>query len=325
MTKASVSEITVLSDQAIDWVIRLHAGNASDRERRAAAEWRNRSAAHLRAFRDAERLWLEMGLAARPAEDSARPPTRPDDVKPSTFGALRVLAVAAVLAFVAVLPFLGMADAWFSDYRTGVGEQQTVTLTDGSVVFLNTDTALDVRYTASGRQLTLKRGQALFRVAADVGRPFEVATDSAVVKALGTVFEVWQQDAATRITVSEHAVAVKGLADADYRADSRVEAGNQAVYRTQTGLQADLGVDAGQVSAWQRGKLVFKNRSLAEVVAELDRYFPGAILIADAKLAQFRVSGVFPLNDADAALGMIEHILAIKVSRLTPWLAVLHG
>lgn len=323
MTKASVSEITALSDQAIDWVIRLHAGNADDGERRLAAEWCNRSAAHLRAFRDAERLWLEMGQVLPALENSADSPARPAAAKRGMVRASRLLA-AAVLACAAVLPFAGLSDTWFSDYHTGVGEQQSVTLADGSVVFLNTDTALDVRYTDHSRQLTLKRGQALFRVAADARRPFEVKTDSAVVRALGTVFEVWQQDAATRITVSEHAVAVKGLADADYPADSRIAAGNQAVYSARTGLQAG-GIDAGQATSWQRGKLVFKNQRLAEVVAELDRYFPGAIVIADGKLRQLRVSGVFPLNDPDAALVMVEQILGIQVRRLTPWLAVLHA
>lgn len=324
MTKASVSEITALSDQAIDWVIRLHAGNADDGERRLAVEWCNRSAAHLRAFRDAERLWLEMGQVLPPLENSADSPARPAAAKRGMVRASGLLAAAAVLACAAVLPFAGLSDVWFSDYHTGVGEQQAVTLADGSTVFLNTDTALDVRYTDHGRQLTLKRGQALFRVAADARRPFEVKTDSAVVKALGTVFDVWQQGAVTRITVSEHAVAVKGLADADYPADTRVAAGNQAEYSARSGLRTAL-ADAGQASAWWRGKLVFKNQRLAEVVAELDRYFPGVIVIADGKLGQLRVSGVFPLNDADAALAMIEQILAIQVRRITPWLAVLHG
>ncbi|MBD9355585.1 FecR family protein [Methylomonas sp. EbA] len=321
MSNAPVSEITTLSDQAIDWVIRLRAGNAGAQERRAAAEWQNRSPSHRRAFAEAEQLWLDMGEVwsvtelPRPTQAMGRRFSRP---------VWRGLAAAA-LALALVLPFSGLGDRWFSDYYTAVGEQKTVTLADGSQVLLNTDTALTVAYSDTGRKLTLKHGQALFKVAADRNRPFEVATDTAVVKALGTVFEVLQQDHAARITVQEHAVGVKGLHAPDYPPDARIQEGQQAVYSAANGLQAAVAADPQQSAAWQRGKLVFKNQALADVVAELDRYFPGKIVISDAKLAALRVSGVFPLADRAATLAMLQQILAVKISQITPWLTVLHG
>ncbi len=324
MSNAPVSEITTLSDHAIDWVIRLHAGNASEQDRRDALEWQNRSLSHRRAFVEAEQLWLEMGEVLSGADL----PIAPEPVisavgrwnKPVRHG-----LAAAVVALALVLPLSGLTDRWFSDYYTGVGEQKTVTLADGSQVLLNTDTALTVSYSQTGRKLTLKHGQALFKVATDRKRPFEVATDAAVVKALGTIFEVRQLDHATRVTVEEHAVGVKGRYDPDYRPDARIQEGQQAVYNAASGLHALEAADPQQNAAWQRGKLVFKNQALADVVAELDRYFPGKIVISDAKLAALRVSGVFPLQDRAATLAMLQQILAVNISHITPWLTVLHG
>lgn len=320
MANAPVSEITALSDQAIDWVIRLHAGNVSDQDRQAAAEWQNRSLSHRRAFAEAEQLWLEMGEALSATDLSIAPQAARRKLKPVWRG-----LAAALVALTLVLPFSGLTDRWFSDYYTGVGEQKTVILADGSQVLLNTDTALTVSYSDTGRTLTLKHGQALFKVAADRKRPFEVATDTAVVKALGTVFEVRQLDQATRVTVQEHAVGVKGRYDPDYRPDARIQEGQQAVYNAANGLHGLEAADPQQNAAWQRGKLVFKNQALVDVVAELDRYFPGKIVISGGKLAALRVSGFFPLQDRAATLAMLQQILAVNISHITPWLTVLHG
>jgi transmembrane sensor len=326
MPKVPVSEITALSDQAIDWVIRLNSGKATKRDRELAEQWQDRSLSHRKAFAEAEQLWLEMGevlLSAEPVHIQAQAPVT---AKPSRYLDKRFRGLAAaVILFALIAPFSGLSDRWFSDYYTGVGEQKTIALADGSQVTLNTDTALSVAFDASGRHLTLKRGQAVFNVAADPGRPFEVATDTAVVKALGTVFEVLKEPQGVRVTVAEHAVGIKGLLDKDYAGTSRVNAGQQALYSRKHGFEAAVTVDPQQNTAWQRGKLIFKDQPLAAVVAELDRYVPGSIAILNDKLRSLHVSGVFPMTDPAATLDMIEQILPVKIIRVTPWLTLLHS
>ncbi len=325
MSKASVTDITELSDQAIAWIIRLNSDKVTEQDRLLAAQWLNRSPSHHKAFAEAEQLMLDMGEVMGAVKPVHIEPQQ-INVKRARYAGhwLRTLAVASIL-FVLTLPLTGLNDRWFSDYYTAVGEQKTVTLADGSQVTLNTDTALSVAFSASGRKLTLKHGQAVFHVAADRDRPFEVATDIALVKALGTVFEVSEQSQATRILVEEHAVSVKGLYDKDYADTARINAGQQGFFDQKSGLQSILAVDTNQSAAWQRGKLVFKNQPLKEVVAELDRYVHGRIAIVDAQLADLRVSGVFPINDPAATMTMIEQILPVKVTRITPWLTLLHG
>ncbi|WP_347986023.1 FecR family protein [Methylomonas sp. AM2-LC] len=326
MSKASVSEITELSDQAIDWIIRLNSDKVTKQDKLLAAQWINRSPSHQKAFIEAEQLMLDMGeVMGTEKPISSEPQPLIDSKRVRHDGRrLRGLAVASIL-FILTLPLISLNDHWFSDYYTAVGEQKTITLADGSQVKLNTDTALSVNYSASGRKLVLKHGQAVFHVATDRNRPFEVATDIAIIKALGTVFEVTERSKTTFITVQEHAVSVKGLHDKDYAETSRVNAGQQGFYDQENGLQSIVAVDINQATAWQRGKLVFKNQPLQEVVAELDRYVYGRIAIVDDRLANLRVSGVFPINDPAASMYMIEQILPIKVTRITPWLTLLHG
>jgi len=324
MSKAPVSEITELSDQAIEWIILLNSADATDTHRQQAAQWIKRSPSHRRAFVEAEQLLLDMGEAMMLKESRLNlQATRPK--KPFyRHYRLRILAVAS-LVLALVLPISDITASWFSDYYTGVGEQKSITLADGSWVMLNTDTALSVTYSATGRRLILKRGEAVFHVAADRNRPFEVVTDTAMIKALGTVFAVATTGELTRVTVEEHAVSVKGRQEQTYAINAQIKAGQQAVYDSDHGLQAPVAVDSAQSAAWQRGKLIFKNQPLATVVAELDRYFPGRIVIIHEPLTNLRVSGVFPINDAVATLKMIEHTLPLRVSRLTPWLTLLHG
>lgn len=324
MSKAPVSAITELSDQAIEWIILLNSADATDTHRQQAAQWIKRSPSHRRAFVEAEQLLLDMGEAMMHKEPNLQLQTIPPKKPFYAQYWLRILAVASLLLAL-VLPISNITDAWLSDYYTGVGEQKSITLADGSWVMLNTDTALSVTYSAAGRRLLLKRGEAVFHVAADRNRPFEVVTDTAMIKALGTVFAVATTGETSRVTVEEHAVSVKGRQEQAYAINARINAGQQAIYDSDHGLQAPIAVDSAQSAAWQRGKLIFKNQPLAMVVAELDRYFPGRIVILHEPLTKLRVSGVFPINDAVSTLNMIEQTLPVKVSRITPWLMLLHG
>jgi transmembrane sensor len=319
MRNASVSNISALSDQAIDWVIRLHSGQASELDFAQAEQWRQRSDSHRKAFAEAEQLWREMGevlLTSEHQQNHSTPVKTPK--RRWSVGLAAVLAL-----FATFLHVTDFSDRWLSDYYTAAGDQKTVVLADGSHVLLDTDTALTVAFDEMGRHITLQRGQALFTVAKDTSRPFEVTTGTAVVRALGTVFEVEDEHDGTRVAVTEHAVGIKGLHDKDYAPLARIYAGQQAGYSPETGLESPIKVDLQQISAWQRGKLIFKNQPLAQVIAELDRYYPGRMIIMNRKLKELRVTGVFPTNDPNGALKLIADILPVKITLITPWLTLL--
>ncbi|MGH8650772.1 MAG: FecR family protein [Gammaproteobacteria bacterium] len=95
-------------------------------------------------------------------------------------------------------------------------------------------------------------------------------------------------------------------------------------WRPNRGLGAPEPINLPETSAWQRRKLFFKDRPLARVVAEIDRYRAGAILITDPELKDLRVSGIFPLDDPDGALEAVHKALDLDLTRISPWLVLLH-
>jgi len=315
---SSLSQITTLSDQAIEWVILLHSGIATEADEQQAYQWKNRSPSHLAAYQEAEQLWLDMGAAFQLHI------TKPAPQKRKILPRVALSLAAAVLISAFITQFSTLSDLWLSDYYTSVGEQKTITLSDGSQVILNTDTALVIEWNTNRRHIKLLHGQAQFTVAANVNSPFEVETDDAVVKALGTIFEVLDEQQATRVTVIEHAVGIKAPQDADYNKNVRIEEGQQARYSRSKGLETVEAVNLKQHTAWQRGKLLVKNQALVDVIADLNRYYSGKIVITDDALSQLRVSGAFPLNDYATVMAMLGESLPLKIARITPWLTLVH-
>ncbi|MGE8406150.1 MAG: FecR family protein [Pseudomonas sp.] len=290
MIDATMSEalpLTDLSDDAIDWQVLLHSGSASPADRARYQRWRGLSAAHQAAAVEAEALWGDLGQT-QAAADLAKPPRR------RPWGA----AIAASL-LAAMLGYGGwqQAPVLLADYHTSTGERRTITLEDGSKVTLNSASALSVNFSGSRRVVSLKAGEALFEPVDDP-RPFVVDSGHDAVQGSGAVFSVRRQGASSSVVVA--------------RGEARL--GEQRLTAS---------ADAQAQTAWQRGKLIFNARPLREVIAELERYQHGRILISDKQLGALQVSGVFDLNDPEALLRTLEQRYALKVTYL-PWLAVLY-
>ena len=170
----------------------------------------------------------------------------------------------------------------------------------------------------------LRHGQALFTVGPDPARGFEVEAGRARIRALGTVFEVAAyEDDGVSVTVQEHAVRVE-LAEPG-RVAKTVHAGQRVRTGPDRGMSTPETVDLAEISAWQRGRWVFKGRPLAEVIADLNRYRHGHVLLYDERLKALRVTGVFPLADPDAVLQSILETLGIRAATFGPWLTVLRS
>ncbi len=312
-----------LSDEAIAWVIRVHSNRCTEEDRAHLAAWRRLSADHEEAYLEACRLWQDMGtallgdqLAAVPIQTAARPPKA---------APRRVLlgmgwAVAASLAALAILHHFHYTDPWLSDYHTATGEQALVHLADGSTALLNTDTTLSLADDKETRRLRLHHGQALFTVAPDPALPFEIEAARGLIRALGTVFEVYENAGRVAITVQQHAVQVR----VGKQPAILVTAGRRLRYDTAGHAQAPEKIDLRERSAWQRHKLMFKDRPLAEVIGEVNRYRRGRIVIANPHLHDLRVTGLFPTGDAEAVLKVIRETLPIQTTQISPWLVFLH-
>lgn len=297
-----------LSDQAIEWLVLLHSGNASEADRAAFAAWRAQSAGHGLAAQEAETIWHGLGIVGDDVRGKEGDARRAATTRRALLGSAGIL-LAGAAAYRSGL----VGPAIFADFTTGIGEQRTETLPDGSTVRLNARTALSVDFTAGKRALVLHSGQATFSVAHDAGRPFVVSAANGRTQAIGTVFDVDMRPAEVVVTVLEGTVAVS----TDAVGAERVMAGADHQVRYAEGQTVQAGsVDAESETAWRRGKLIFNGKPLGDVVAEIRRYRGGGIVILSDRLRALKVTGVFELSDPDAILGAIEATLPVRISYL---------
>lgn len=201
-----------------------------------------------------------------------------------------------------------------ADIRTATGEHRTLQLEDGSQLQLNTATAINVRYSATLRELQVVRGEILVETARDaLGRPYIVHTPEGSVRALGTRFLVRSEDDQTRVCVLQHAVEVRA---ANALSPVRVEAGQQLLFSQ--GSVGSVQAAPPQADAWTRSMLVVNNWRLEDLINELQRYRPG-YLRSNEKVANLRISGTFHLQDIDAVLENLASTLPVRIRAFTPY------
>jgi len=245
-----------------------------------------------------------------------------------TVGTALVLSAAALAAWWLVHGRASPVGAQV--YRTSRGVEQQWRLADGSVLHLDTDSQVSVRFSAGERRVVLDKGQALFEVAHDVRRPFEVAAGGAVVTATGTEFDVYRQRAATLVTVVQGEVSVARPAptgDVDAASPTiavAVRAGQQLRIGPGAPLGAPLPVDATAAIAWLQGQIVFDRRPLGEVADEFNRYNSLAVSIADPALRALPISGVFDAHDVNSFASFLDSLDGVRVERSPSGIEVSH-
>ena len=311
-----------LTEQASAWWMLLNEGSATEADQRAFADWVTRSpervSAYLQAAQVAQALrspttpWpstpVDELIRAAAAPGVARLPGAATSARPSRDPMRLVprLAVAALFAmvFIAVGFYLYLRPEHF---ETALGEQRSVMLGDGSLVTLNTSSAIEVEFDKAGRQVTLIAGEALFRVAHDPARPFDVTAGDVTVRAVGTQFNVDRHSQATRVMVVEGRVEVSAGS-----AHVPVGAGEIATVAPQQALKVSR-ANVNAATAWTRRQLIFENQSLGEIAAELNRYNRKIIDIQGESLRAEQVTGVFQSNDPESFLAFIGRIPGVAV------------
>ncbi|WP_437879404.1 FecR domain-containing protein [Pseudomonas sp. LRF_L74] len=301
--------------QAAHWYAQLQ----SDTDPQVQArwqQWHEQHDSHRRAWQYVERIGARFSPLQGDVDTAQAALTGARRVRHSRRNVLLGLAVLGsglLLARLGWQPLRQNVLAWRADQRTGVGEVRALTLDDGTRLWLNSDSALNVDYQTQRRTLRLLQGEVLIETAADA-RPFFVETNEGSLQALGTRFSVQEEEGRTRLNVFDGKVAVR-LGDQQAVA-AIVPAGRQRSF-DRSNLQAELPATAGRQS-WSRGILQADDTPLAEVIAELARHHRGHIGVAP-EIASLHVMGTFPLNDLDQTLNMLESVLPVRVERTLPW------
>jgi len=305
------------------WFIEFRAGEMTLADRSRFYEWLRRSPEHIQAYLEIAEGWAELPtsdpghridiqeLIAR-ARESRDENVVPLPVQPTATPRRPGLRMASAASLAGMTLILGLV-VWgilsrANTYSTGLGEQRTLKLQDGSTIELNALSSVRVRLTANAREVDLKDGQALFRVAKDPARPFLVHSDGTIVRAVGTQFDVYRKRSGTVVTVLEGRVAVADSAGVGGPEPVLLAAGDQVTVPMQHKAQADppKHADVAVATAWVQKRLIFEETPLAEVAEEFNRYNSRRLVIVGADLQALGISGVYSSTDPDSLLGFLR-------------------
>jgi transmembrane sensor len=206
-------------------------------------------------------------------------------------------------------------------FETRHGEQQTHRLADNSILHLNTDSAVTVRYGDNERLVVLTSGEAEFEVAHGPERPFRVFAGRAEMVDLGTKFDVRLKDQSTLVTVVEGRIAVGLSTSAESGSPNQgdtpqlvqVNAGQQITVTDGQWPAAPVAVDAQRTTAWLHRQIMFENEPLERVASEFNRYAPKPIEIATPALRNLQVSGVFATDNTSAFIAFLRSLKGVHV------------
>jgi transmembrane sensor len=298
--------------------------------------WLQQDAQHAAVFAELDRTWKDFDrLAAVPAADAAEPDgdllaprARPRRHRTLAWTSLGAAAAAAIVLLTATFVHMPRHTA-----ETAVGAFQKLDLPDGSVAQLNTDSAIDMTFTAAERRVRVVRGEVYFSVSKDPARPFIVTAGPVAVRAVGTAFNVRQRVTAVEVLVTEGRVRVDGarqgqsllapsgpaeelpLLVAGQRAIVAVPARASGAAPAPAVVTKISPIEVRRALAWQERRLEFDGAPLTEVVAEFNRYNRRQLMISDAHLAAKHFSGTFRADGYEAFVRLLEDDFGVAVTR----------
>ncbi|TFY84431.1 FecR family protein [Pseudomonas nabeulensis] len=284
-----------LHEEARDWLLLLTSGRATVADARALQAWREQSPEHAQAFEQAKALWQQLPTALEQVS------------QPRSFGRRAFLGGAIAASAAVVMVRVGVPGGFAgltADYRTDVGEQRQVLLSDGVSLELNTQT----RISRVGQGIELLEGEV--EVVAHVAQPLKIQAGAGWVSAAQARFNVRHTD--NRVCVT----CIEGSLSVDVAGNSvSLGTGRQLTYGA-NGVSEVTTVDTQAVVAWREQVLVFNNATLATVVDEINRYRPGMLVLLNKQLGQRRVQARFSLQQLAGVALLIRDAYGAKCTEL---------
>lgn len=338
----SFPDAAAIEAEAAAWVARFDAGDVSAKDQAAFQEWLNRGPLHRDAIAEYGDLWSEFdALKSLAATDETalgvgKPVAMLEKAKPW----LAACAAAAIVAAGGVMllhstpqqaaKVLSHAIARHAapptrvSFETPIGGQRRITLADGTKVILNTNSQLDVDFTATCRDVHLRRGEAYFDVVHDKARPFVVHANRYVVRDIGTAFNVHLSQAGL-VEVG----VTKGSVEVTHARSARLSGAAQSLGVITAGHDIVLGqkieravavssTDMVRKLAWRQGELIYTGQPLADVLADISRYSDIKIELADPALEKLPVGGAFRTDQVEAIFAALENNFGIHAEWIDP-------
>lgn len=299
--------------QAASWLARVQSGDWNEADRPELDAWFAQSRAHKAAYWRLEAAWeeakrlrvLRTPLSRREIVSAKRPYT-----------SVKIAAAAAFAAIVGAVTFLQWHAPEMHTYATGIGGRQILNLSDGSKIELNTNTTLRIAGEGGQRQVWLDRGEAFFQIHHDAAHPFTVSAGEHRVTDLGTKFSVRQEGDRLRVTLVEGKARLDSTDIWSRHQSVELSPGDVAVAtanslslvrKSDKALNEELG--------WRRGVLMFDRTSLADAVAEINRYNTQRLVIEDPSVAKLTVDGTFPVHAVPEFIEVAQAVFGLRVKR----------
>jgi len=322
------------------WISKIDRGLSAS-EQRELVIWCEKSSKHYSTLIEMARHWDDAELLSSLSE------LFPIEQKHSKHIIFRPVAMAATVVLASLLSLNTFLPSSFIPYvpsykelqltesrhmETRVGESVSSTLSDGSLLQLNTNTAIDVRYTPDYRLITLLKGEAQFNVSKDNERPFIVVVGDRSFTALGTIFNIQKNNnegiellvTEGRVLVEDSQLAPQVLAKVMSENQPPAEAlivssGQKSILQGEEQVSVDaFSLDQVQRDlAWQQGMLVFDGEPLHSALEEVSRYTATKFELTESDLSQLKVSGYFKAGDIDGLLSSLRVNFNIEHNTLT--------
>lgn len=307
-TTFSGKQDDLLTEQAVEWCVRIQDESCSEQDRAALQAWLDADPRHAREYAAVRDLWaLARDLPATP---EAAPPPLPRARRPVARWALGACALGVAC---------WAAGWWFallpSDYHRYASSGQTskVTLGDGTEVDMNIDTAMVYRNYRDARRVRLTDGEAYFRVTHDADHPFVVEAGRGTITVTGTAFNVWKSGDTVIVTLLEGSVDLRA---SETGRNIGLRPLIQARY-TERGDPQTRAVSGAESAAWRNGKLVFDNTTLRDAIMQINRYLPPQARYAsvDPAIAGLRLGGTYDVRNVGEVAQTLPRILPVRTIR----------
>jgi len=269
--------------------------------------------AHRIAYLRLDTTWDRAGRleAFRPFKRPV-PARAPQSRRPLIFK----FAAAAVAAAAILASSVYLSQPAMRTYATAVGERQTITLTDGSTISLNTNSVLKLSANANARLAVLERGEAFFQIQHDALHPFIVTAAGHRITDLGTKFIVREESDALKVTLIEGRARIETAGNAAKKRATDLTPGETVLASADT-LRKTMRPVARlkNEASWQRGVLVFEDATLADAARELNRYNTQKLVIADAGVAKLKFDATIPTNGIQTFTRVAQQVFGLKIER----------
>ena len=274
--------------------------------------WIEADPRHAVAFARAEAAWDASERLKSAAADITLPPLQPtlsEEDQRRLSRNIMVAAGVAILLFIVAAIVTVRTYSGIEHFETGVGQMRDIALEDGSTLHLNSDSEVEARFTSNGRKVRVLKGEASFEISHDPDRPFDVEARAAVIRAVGTAFNVRLRPLLVELTVTHGTVTV-------HSGDSpqqQVVAGSGAVIQPRSIALTHLGPRLiEQRTAWREQMVELDGETVEQAAGEFNRYRKTPILIGDTRVSALRIGGRFRTTDSREFLAALQTSLPVR-------------